>query len=50
VVFGLIRPFFYHSAASVAQGKTAGLLKDAHIAVIPDKSGVAVSLGYTLRY
>jgi hypothetical protein len=48
VVFGFIRPFFYHRTG--AKSKTAEALKDAHIAIIPNKSGVAVSLGYTLRY
>jgi hypothetical protein len=47
VIFGILRPIFYHGGS---QGKIAGLLKGAQVAIIPDASGIkSVRLSYSFQ-
>jgi hypothetical protein len=48
LVFGIIRPFFYHKSNS--WNKAAGVLKGLDIALIPNTGGAAVRLGYRVAF
>jgi hypothetical protein len=48
VVFGIIRPFFYHRTGS--GNKAAEAFRGVNLAVVPNAAGIAVHLGYSFQY